>query len=117
VGTSFVSPHDGYWNYSAGLRSQVRLTDRFAVNSGVTYSNNSGIKFEDGFFRDSTDGSWTPFVALNYDIVPGQVALAFEYQHAFIGDDRRSSSFSFGPNGKWANDDENLYAVHLRLAF
>jgi len=109
--------HDGYWNYLAGLRSQMRLTDQFALDSGVVYSKNSDIQYDGGFFRDSQDGTWTPYVALTYDIIPARVNLAFEYDHRFNGDDQRSSSFVGGPNGKWVNDNENLYAVHLRLLF
>jgi hypothetical protein len=110
--TQFATDHDGYWNYLVGLRSQVRLTDRFAVNSGVTYSNSTDIKYDGGAFRDSTDGTWSPYVALSYAVVPNRVDVAFEYDHDFIGDEHRSG----GINGTWSNSD-NLYAVHLRLLF
>lgn len=115
--TTVAASHDGYWNYNAGLRSQIRLTDQFALNSGVTFSKDSDTTYEGGYYRDSPDGTWSPFVALDYAIVPGQVDVAFEYDHSFVGDDHRSSPFFFGPNGKWTNDDQNLYAVHLRLLF
>lgn len=49
--------------------------------------------------------------------MPGQVDVAFQYEHSFVGDDRRTSPFFFGPNGKWINDDENFYEVHLRVLF
>jgi hypothetical protein len=115
--TSAFTPHSGYWNYNAGLRSQIRVTDRFAVNSGVAFSKNSDITYEGGYFRDNADGTWTPNLALNYAIVPGQVDVAFEYDHSFLGDDHRSSPSYYGPNGVWTNDDQNLYAVHLRVLF
>ncbi len=113
--TSVFAPHDGYWNYTAGLRSQIRLTDRFAINSGVAFSKESDTTYEGGYFRDSPDGTWTPSVELDYAILPGKVDVAFQYQHSFIGDDHRSSPDYYGPNGKWTNNDENFYEVHLRL--
>jgi len=113
--TPFITDHNGYWNYFAGVRSQIRLTDQFSINSGVLYSKDTDITYDDGAFRDSQDGTWTPFVTLSYGIVPGKVDVAFEYDHAFIGGDQRSDSF--GLFGKFSNDSRNLYAAHLRLLF
>ena len=60
---------------------------------------------------------WPPSGELDNAIVPGQVDVAFQYEQSFVGDDRRTSPFFFGPNGKWINDDENFYEVHLRVLF
>ena len=110
--TSTVSDHNGYWNYFAGLRTQMRLTDRFAVNSGVVWSKNSDIRSDS---QGSFDSTWSPYAALTYAVVPGHVDLAFEYDHDFVGDEH--IHFAPGIDGKWTNGDENLYAVHLRLLF
>lgn len=115
--TSTATDHGGFWSYLAGLRTQARLTDRFAVNSGVIWSKNSDISYEGQFFRDSSDGTWSPYVSLTYAVIPDHVDLTFEYDHDFVGDDHRTFSGAGFGNGKWANADENLYAVHLRLLF
>jgi len=113
--TALATRHNSYWNYFVGIRSQMRLTNDFAINSGVTYSKNTDITYDGGSFRDSQDGTWSPFVSLSYGIVPGKVDVAFEYDHAFIGDTQRNGLIA--PIGKFDNDSQNLYAVHLRLFF
>ena len=124
-GTAFAARQRDYWNYFFGIRSQMRLTDALAVNSGVVYSKNTDIAY-DGEFYNSQDGTWTPFVSLSYGIVPGKVDVAFEYDHAFIGDTKQNGPIGpiglgmidrIGPIGKFDNDSQNTYAVHLRLLF
>jgi hypothetical protein len=129
IGTLYGSTNDigGHWNFSLAARSQIRINPQLAINTGITYAKSLGYSVSSPFeivyngvisvhtlkYTERPDGTVSPFVALAYDIVPGQVNLAFEYDHLFIGDDHLGGA----TNGSWLNQSENLYAVHLRLLF
>jgi hypothetical protein len=64
-------------------------------------------------FVDFPGGSWSPYVALSYDVIPSRFNLAFEYDHDLIGDEIQRGA----TNGAWINQFLHLYAVHFRLLF
>jgi hypothetical protein len=103
------------WAYFVGITSQLRLSQRWAVNSGATMnmatsqsSVNSGAGFSDRY-----DSSLTPYIALEYHVIPNKAVIGLEYSHGFIGDDTRSGAF----NGTWTNQSSDAYSLHLNLLF
>jgi hypothetical protein len=106
----------GQWNYFLAERSQLRLTQRWAINSGVVYSKDLGDSEQAAAGETYVIDSGTtvaPYVALVYAIVPSRANLALEYDHDFIGDDYRSGAI----NGTWTNQSQNIYELELFLRF
>ena len=128
-----------FWGYFAGLRSQWRFTDYWALNSGVVYSGRTGnslsITDSNASSQSSStrstsyDGTVAPYVALAYEIWPTHANIAVEYQHSFIGDSHTNGASYFtqtnplvaNNNASYSSSDFNqsqdLFAIHLRLLF
>jgi hypothetical protein len=106
------------WTYSLAFRSEWRFLNRWAINSGVVYSQQSdetnSFPGTNNSYSNSYGGTVSPYAALAFDVWPNHANIAFEYDHYFLGDDKQSGTFV---SGTWVNQAEDLYAVHLRLLF
>jgi len=115
--SGIASDITGYWSYLFAARSQLRLTHRWAINSGVVYSrdlSNSVISpgVGDAYVAAPTT-TVAPYAALVFGIVPNRVNLALEYHYEFIGDDHHSGASS----GTWIDQSQSVYEMDLFLRF
>lgn len=108
---------NGGWGYTAGVDSQLRLTGRWAVNTGVSINTGTNQTDTDSgnntAYLDRFDPTVNSYITLLVQIVPNRAVAGLRYQHDFIGDDHRSGSF----NGTWTDQAEDFYSVNLRLLF
>jgi len=107
----------GRWSYFFAARSQLRLTSHWALDSGFVYSRDLAYSVVPSVVTDTSfvapEAIVAPYVDVAFDIVPRRLSLTFEYDHDFIGDDRRGGA----TDGTWINQSQNYYAVHLFLLF
>lgn len=105
------------WSYGLGLDSQLRLSRRWAVNSGLAVSTNTGETNTNAAanvdYLDKHDPSVEAYLAAFFDIVPNKAVVGLRYEHDFLGDDHRSGT----TNGTWTDQARDSYAVNLRLLF
>jgi len=105
------------WDYLLAIRSQLRASRHWAVNSGVVYTRNGtySVTPSDGNSASSlgADSVIGPYVEVVCRILPRRLNLGFEYAHDFISDRSLSGAF----DGRWLDQSRNLYTLRLRLIF
>jgi hypothetical protein len=112
-----ISKRDSYWTYDLDLASQVRLTNQFSINAGVSHTFNSSFNvanLTDGNMAISDPGGVTSLnAALNYHIIPNifVVSATYAYDMHDNGDYVVTNNTAF--NTFTRNNHENVYGVRL----
>jgi hypothetical protein len=105
----------GQWGYAAAGRGRLRLNPQWTIYAGIVYSRDfSNSDFYPAFDQRFNYGPLNivdPYVELAFDVVPGHVNLAFEYDCEFFSDQQQSGAAS----GTYINQPRSIYSVHLRV--
>lgn len=110
---------DALWNYTLGLDTQTRITDRFSINAGLghTFANDADVVNEtNGLEHIAQTGDSNDFnVALNYHFIPNTVVGSIRYQHNFY--DATHNVFPAAPVDNTAVLDRNEDVVGVTLRY
>ena len=111
------SSFGSYWGYNVGVESQLRLSKRWAINSGVAVNQLTDLSVNNTTSRisylEKHDGTVTPYATLHFSVIPNRVVLGLRYSHAFIGDATDTGYYK----GAWINQSQNMYSALLRVLF
>lgn len=106
---------DANWLYFGRVESQLRFSKRWALNSGITFSQATSQSYQTN--DHVTDYSYgvniEPHVGVEYHLKENRAVLGLNYAHGFIGDESQSGY----NNGTWANRSMDTVSLHLRMLF
>ena len=113
---------DQYNDYFFGLRTQTRLTSRFAVDFGGIYTLYDKIKGQNpqnSLVYTIKQGDVADLYAgLDYHIIPNRFVASAEYDHYLHGTTKQDYSLPSPTNNISLEDtNENLYEVRLHYLF
>jgi hypothetical protein len=107
---------DAVTNYVASLQTQTRLTDRFSVNAGFTYTfdNNQNVtNTVNGITHVNTPGDIASLgLALNYHLVPNTAVIGLTYGYDSYADGRNTFAVPT-QNTQIKNKSDNVVGVRL----
>jgi hypothetical protein len=107
---------DAVTNYVASLQTQTRLTDRFSVNAGFTYTfdNNQNVtNTVNGITHVNTPGDVASLgLALNYHLVPNTAVIGLTYGYDTFTDGKNTYAVAT-QNTQTKNRSDNVVGVRL----
>jgi hypothetical protein len=112
------SKRDQYWTYDIGLASQVRLTDLFSINAGVSHTFNSNfnvMNITNDLASLSRPGDVTSFnAALNYHIVPNTFVVGLTYAYDMHANSQNVFPTETTLDTSTRSNNENIFGVRLQ---
>lgn len=108
------------WEYTYGVETQTRLTDKFSVNLSMGYTLADNLKES----NVTTGVSWTQVppnnlffsMALNYDLIPNKLVGGLTYE--FNGYSNSKSSYAdTSLNTEVRNDMASIFGLRLQYLF
>jgi hypothetical protein len=107
---------DAVTNYVASLQTQTRLTDRFSVNAGFTYTfdNNQNVtNTANGITHVSAPGDIASLgLALNYHLVPNTAVIGLTYGYDSYSDGKNTFAVPT-QDTQIKNKSDNVVGVRL----
>jgi hypothetical protein len=120
LSNSTSTQSQAYWNYSLGLTTQTRFTNRFSLDAGVAFS--SAGNYVVSNLTTGNSHTYTPpstrtlNLALNYHIVPNRVVGEFTY--TYNNDTGATNTFAKATSDTAVeNRMGNVVGVRLLYAF
>jgi hypothetical protein len=121
AGGSKLRTGESFWDYTLGLETQTRFTDRLALNANLSYDFNQDQRFTDtgtGLVHTSQPGNVTDLgLALNYHLVPNRIVGGLTYDHLWHQDGKDVYAADPTLDTFRRNQDENVYGVRLAYLF
>jgi hypothetical protein len=116
-----VSSLGSFWDYTAGLSTQTRLSDRISLDVGADYvfgQNANLVNHSSGIdFTSQTGNVASLRLGLNYTFVPNRLVIGATYSYDMYGTSRNSSAGTPAADTSVRDQKANIVGAKLDYTF